>query len=82
MILVDEKTFTGIQIALDDRERLSVEARADLPMPEIAKTGLVPAMVWHLGAMRQDEPMIFWMGLSALAWNGVTFLVWVMRGVL
>lgn len=82
MILVDEKTFSGIQTALDAREQLSIEDRAAQPMPVIAKTGLVPAIVWHLGVMRQDRPIIYWLGLAALVWNGVTFVLRSVRGML
>lgn len=82
MLMADEKTFSSIQAALEDREQTAVEERAAIKMPEIAKTGLVPAIVWHLGVMRQDQPIIFWLGLAALVWNGVTFVIWAVKGIL
>ena len=63
-----------IEAALARRRLLPREARNAMPVPEIARTSVRASILWTLGAIRQDNPIFFWLGLTAAAAN-VLYLV-------
>lgn len=62
----DAKT---ISLALAQRRSMASEDRREFHPPKIAGASLRTAFLWTLGAIRQDNPALFWAGLVAAASN-------------
>ena len=62
----DAKT---INLALAQRRSMATEERRGFHPPKVADSSLRTAFLWSLGAIRQDNPVLFWVGLCAAATN-------------
>jgi len=58
-----------IEDALAQRRMLTRGARREMPAPALARASVKAAILWTLGAIRQDNPIFFWLGLTAAAAN-------------
>ncbi len=59
----------AIRLALAHRRSMASEDRREFHPPKIAGASLRTAFFWTLGAIHQDNPVLFWVGLCAAATN-------------
>jgi len=62
----DAKT---IGLALAHRRSMASEDRREFDPPKVAGASLRAAFLWSLGVIRQDNPVLLWVGLGAAATN-------------